>query len=205
MNERDAGLKRRLLDHAVEQHWPDVLIGVRIYIRKFGLSRDRNSDEALARDVLQDAILLALENADKFDPARPARPWILGFALNCLRHARRSEAYERKHIIPVAEIPEVRSAEAESGPLSEDEMFGLLYHSTQSSRPPDGPCLEDLLAPLTDGDRAVLRLHFVHDLRGKDLAAALGMNEGRAWARLSRAKARLRELYQKERTMEGIR
>src|SRR5947209_8150825 len=98
---------RERLHAAIEEHWPDLLTGIQIYVRKFGLSRDPAADDSLARDILQDAILAALQSADKFDSTRPVRPWLLGIALNCLRHACRDRALEQKHVIPVAETAPV--------------------------------------------------------------------------------------------------
>ena len=191
--------KRELLHHAIEDCWQDLLVGIQVYIRKFGLSGSPGGDDALARDVLQDAILSALQRPDRYDPTRPARPWLLGFAINGLRHRRRSLSAERQRVIPVAETAEVMVASRGGRViLSEDEMFSLLYPSTTHSRPPSSETLDEMLEPLPEADQVVLKLHFEQDLRGKDLAAALGVHEGQAWARLSRAKTRLREAYRQE-------
>ena len=55
--------------------------------------------------------------------------------------------------------------------------------------------LEYLLSLVKESDRLVLQLAFINDLKGKDLAAALGISEGSAYTRKHRALTRLKKAY----------
>ncbi len=55
--------------------------------------------------------------------------------------------------------------------------------------------IEELLSLVGEGSRRVLWLAFVQGLKGKALAAKLGIREGSAHVALNRAKTQLREAY----------
>lgn len=189
--------RRQLLTEAIERHWPTLLAGIQVYVKRFGLAEDRPVIEELSREILQDTVVTALQKAGNYNPARQAYPWLLGIALNHIRRLRRTQGYERRHITPVADMPQIRRAtqQSDSGMLSEDEMFDLLYESTAPANSYSQPMLDELLSLVGHSDQEVLKLAFVDGLRGKSLAAELGISEGAAWARLSRAIARLRKAY----------
>ena len=102
-------------------------------------------------------------------------------------------------------MPQIRHAtqQLDSGMLTEDEMFDLLYQSAGQANSHHQPTLEELLSLVKPSDQEVLRLAFVDGLRGKSLAAALGISEGAAWSRLSRAIARLRKAYFQSKQVSG--
>lgn len=189
--------KSQLLGEAIEQHWSDLLVGIRVYIKRFGLAEDRSSVEKLSQEILQDTVATALQRAGNYDPSRPAHPWLLGVAINHIRRWRRTRGYERRHITPVADTPQIRklTQQLDSEMLTEDEMIDWLYYHGQQLGTAGQITFNDLLSLVSDSDQEVLRLAFEGNLRGKSLAAELGISEGAAWARLSRAIKRLREAY----------
>ena len=74
-------------------------------------------------------------------------------------------------------------------------MIDWLYYRDKQLSTAGQTTFDDLLTLVSDNDQRVLRLAFEGNLRGQSLAAELGISEGAAWARLSRAIKRLREAY----------
>jgi RNA polymerase sigma factor (sigma-70 family) len=188
--------KRQLLSEAIEQHWTDLLAGIRVYIKRFGLAEDYPSVEKLSQGILQDTVITALQSPGNYDPSRQACPWLLGIAINQIRRLRRKKSYEDKHVTLAADTSQVRETiQCTGSDLSEDEMIDLLYYHGQQLGTASQTTFNDLLSLVSDSDQEVLRLAFEGNLRGKSLAAELRISEGAAWARLSRATRRLREAY----------
>lgn len=185
--------RKRLLIEAFQEHQQDLLAGIRVYLWQLGVVTNRGSLEERAKELFQDTVITALENPANYDPGRPARVWLLGVAINEIRHFKRRLGLERRLIESVADTPEVHKVTraAASLKLSEAEMFDLLYRRVGASL--GGHTLDELLSVVEESDQRVLGLHFVEGLSGRELGAELRISEGAAYTRLSRAKARLRE------------
>jgi DNA-directed RNA polymerase specialized sigma24 family protein len=182
---------RELLANTIEQEWRHLLSGIRVYVRKFDLATDAAAVDATARDILQDTVATALANSNKYDPRRLPLPWLLGIAINHVRHRRR--VGRRVVAIVDAQLPGKNAGE-DPRPLSTDEMFDRLQHACIDSGA-NRVTAEELLSLVDEDDRQTLRLAFIEGFRGKFLAARLGISEGAAWARTSRALSRLRRNY----------
>jgi RNA polymerase sigma factor (sigma-70 family) len=195
----DAGLeqKRRQLNEAIENDWQNFVGTIQVYVKKFGLARESAEIKTLAQEVLHETIITAHQIADKYELERPARSWLWGIAIKHMQRRQRSKNIEQRHITPIAEMPEVRQAkqQLDSKSLSEDEMFAILYQDNTQSNPLSQLTLNELLALVSPSDQEILTLAFVQDLRGKVLAAELGISEGAANTRLSRVLGRLRDAY----------
>jgi RNA polymerase sigma factor (sigma-70 family) len=197
----DQTQKQRLLCKAIEQDLQQLQRDIQVYVSrvikkfgtKFGKTCDQYSIETVAREILHETIETALKTAEKFDPNRSPHLWLLGIAIKKIQRWQRRQTQESNWITPVAELPQVRQLSSER--LSEDEIFGLLYQSSKLSNPDSQLMLDYLLSLVKDSDREVLKLAFVDDLKGKSLAAALGIKEGAASTKLHRAIARLRQAY----------
>ncbi|WP_341532148.1 sigma-70 family RNA polymerase sigma factor (plasmid) [Nostoc sp. UHCC 0302] len=194
---QDKELKQKLLRKVIEQHYQELLVGIQVYIWKFGFVKERTQVETLVKEILQDTIVIALEKSQNYDINRPALSWLLGVALNVMRKRRREQCYESQHITPITDTPQVRKKIQQLGfeLTSEAEMFEFLHHLPEQSDPYGRLILEELLCLAGDSDREVLRLSFVEGLKGKSLASALNIKEGTAWVRLHRAIVRLRQAY----------
>lgn len=188
---------RQAIRDGIERHWEDLLITARVFVSRFGLADSRNSVESIAREVLHDAIVRALELADRYDPGRPVRPWLSSVLLNVARETRRERRGAGARISTIADAAQRtgRVTETAGAGLSEADLLDLLRS------PQEGPSLtarletDELLSLVGDGDREVLQLAVVEGLRGKALASRLQISEGAAYTRLSRALTRLREAY----------
>jgi RNA polymerase sigma-70 factor, ECF subfamily len=142
--------------------------------RIFRLTYRMAGDEELARDYTQEAFVRAYQRLDQFRGEARFGTWLHAIAvsvtLNGLRRVKRTRERER--------------------PL--DNALAL-------SLPPDTALdLKDRLRKAIDGLPDLYRTVFLmHDLEGyshREIAAALGVAEGTSKARLSRARAKLRDM-----------
>ena len=193
--------KQQLLSQAVQQEWQYLQNTIQIYVirairqsgDKLGNSSDRNFTETVAREIFHETVATALKIARKFDPNRSARSWLLGIAAKKILRWQRQQNQQNQKITPIAELPLARKLKQQNSEgLSEEEILGILYNSSNSSDP---EMLEYLLSLVNDSYRKILKLAFVDGLDGESLAAALGTTPGAAYTKKHRAIAQLRQAY----------
>ena len=147
----------------------------------------------IAKEILHETVETALKKADKFDPNRSPRFWLLGIATKKIQRWQRQQTQQNERITPVAELPQARRIRQQNlEAISEEEILGILYESSNSC---DAEMLEYLLSLVNDSYREILKLAFVDGLDGESLAAALGTTVGAAYTKKSRAIAQLRQAY----------
>jgi RNA polymerase sigma factor (sigma-70 family) len=140
----------------------------------------RRVGSSLADDLAADTFMVAFRSRARYDPSVPdARPWLFGIAANLLRRhwrteRRRLRAYARTGVDPLWD---------ESGDA--DRRVDALRA---------GPALAGALASLSPTEREVLLLFAWADLSYEEISAALGIPVGTVRSRLSRGRARVREL-----------
>jgi RNA polymerase sigma factor (sigma-70 family) len=132
-------------------------------------------------DLAAETFTRAFAVRRRFRPeqSESARPWLFGIATNLVRHHHRAEvrklrAYARTGVDPV--LDDVPDAERR-------------VDASAAARD-----LADALASLRSGERDVLLLFSWADLSYAEIAEALGTEVGTVRSRLSRTRARLREL-----------
>jgi RNA polymerase sigma-70 factor (ECF subfamily) len=131
-----------------------------------------------AEDIVAETFAVAFARWDRFDQARPVRPWLFGIATNVARRHHRDEerklrAYARTGVDPVVAA-------------SDDESVTRLDAQAHQR------LLAQVLADLGAKDRELLLLHAWVDLADEEIASALGIPVGTVKSRLSRLRARLR-------------
>jgi RNA polymerase sigma-70 factor (ECF subfamily) len=129
----------------------------------YALARRLMGGEADAADVLQDAWLRALTRLNQFRRESSLRTWLCGFIVNCCR-----ERYR--------------------GPLFEEAAD----HAARQHPADLRLDLETALASLPQGARAIVVLHDVQGYTHREIAIALGIDEGTSKSQLSRGRAALR-------------
>lgn len=145
-----------------------------------------SGDWATAEDVVSLTFLEAWRLREKLRPEGGSLlPWLLGIATNVLRNAARAA---RRHQAALARVP-VRDAV----PDFADELVGRIEDTEQLA------AAQRALAALRRSDREVFMLCVWSGLDYAAAAEALGVPVGTVRSRLSRARARLRQLAQKER------
>lgn len=193
--------RRRLLGEVIERERRELLNDIAFYLFDFGVDTHREGVAATAREVFQEMVATAFGKVDKYDPNRPAGGWLRGIAINKIHELRR---LQRRELTLVGDSEPVRRAVSgnKAKALSEAEMFDLL--SPPAGRlPAPTPSREELLALVGEADREVLHLRHFEGLDGKELAARLGLSEGAAYQRLSRARNRLRQALQGDNKTSG--
>jgi RNA polymerase sigma-70 factor (ECF subfamily) len=121
--------------------------------------------DADAADALQEAWTRALPRLATFRGESALRTWLCGFVVNCCRERFRGPLFEE---IVDRDVGEQRS-------ISDQTLD-----------------VERALSSLAPGYRAVLVLHDVEGYTHREIAEALGIDEGTSKSQLSRGRAALR-------------
>jgi RNA polymerase sigma factor (sigma-70 family) len=121
---------------------------------------------------------------DRYDPARPALPWLLAIATNVLLERRRANFRDRR------QLPETDLADGEA--LLENL---LSISDTASDADSDRQAVQAILSELPAEIRALLEARFVQGLDGPALAERLGISHGAARVRLCRALQQFRKRW----------
>jgi len=137
-------------------------------------------DADAAQDVAQDAFVRAYQQLDRFDPARPFRPWVLHITRNLARNHRRSLA---RYLAAVqrlfVNVPHT-AASAESEQFQQQEARALW----------------EAIRRLPDQEQEVIYLRFMLALSVRETAEVLNIPPGTVKSRLSRALRRLKGVVQ---------
>lgn len=141
----------------------------------FRLLHRMTRDEELARDLTQDTFVRVFERGDQFSGTGSLKGWVFQIAANLVRErartrGRRAELLERE------------------GPLLDTAT------RDESSRVESRLVLDDALEALPEEQRSALLLYEVDGYTHAEIGEMLGVAEGTSKARVSRAKAALREL-----------
>jgi RNA polymerase sigma factor (sigma-70 family) len=130
-----------------------------------------------AEDVAAATFATAYNNWERYDPARPVRPWLYGIAANLVRHHWRNErrmlrAYARTGVDPVFS--------------ADDEVVERVDAQVRRRE------LAAALAELRTQDREILLLRAWAELSDSEIAAALSLPLGTVKSRLHRTRERVR-------------
>lgn len=150
---------------------PGDLIAMRRYAR--ALTRDEQD----ADDVVQDAILRAIERERSFKPEFSRRRWLLAIVHNVFISSKRREAAEARRNDRFAET-------LERNPDLEQEQRARLSR------------IASAYAGLSEQHRAVLHLIAVEGLSYQEVADVLDVPIGTVMSRLSRAREALKQREQ---------
>lgn len=137
-------------------------------------ARALSRDHVVADDVVQDAVMRAIERRDQFQPDRSRRRWLLAIVHNVFISAKRREAAETRRNLAFAQI-QIDHADPEQ------EVRADLIQVARA------------FADLPDHQRAVMHLTVVEGLSYQESADLLGIAVGTVMSRLARARATLRQ------------
>jgi RNA polymerase sigma-70 factor, ECF subfamily len=140
-----------------------------------------DTDEA--RDAAQEAFIRAFRALDRFDSARPLRPWLLRITRNLVYNRRRAvgrylAALQR--LVRLAPEPVFAPAPDETLP---QENSQLLWQAVRR---------------LNSADQEIIYLRYFLELSVAETAEAAGIAPGTVKSRLSRALERLRQVVERE-------
>lgn len=147
-------------------------------VRLYGFLLRRVHDRALADDLFQESFLAVFRARRTWKPDRPFRPWLFRIAVNAARDRDRRD--RRK------------PAEAPLEEIGGERPLDLRLSVTD--RVETRIRLEQALSRLPEHFREAFLLGVVEGLDHNELAAVLDITPANARARVSRARAKLREL-----------
>ncbi len=200
-NSADSTYRQTVVSEAVEEYASDVQTDIRFYLLKFGNSYERQNLPERVAEIWQETVVEALQSAHNFDPTKPARPWLRIIAVRRVQKSW-SENKQRGEIFTDAEqTAAVKSRLANGEKLSETETLDLAAAAGAVEKfLRQTPDIEEILSVLPDSDdREILRLRYVENLRGADLAKAVGAaSAGAAQKTAVRALHKLREAHQQK-------
>lgn len=140
----------------------------------------RTGNRETAQDLLSMVFLEAWRRRDKELPSDKVLPWLYGIATNVVRHQHRSE---RRYAAAMSRLPTTRTEEDFAGAADEHLDYERQAQEALSR-----------LRVLPRREQEVFVLCIGMELSYEDAALALGLPVGTVRSRLSRARARLREL-----------
>ena len=184
----DAAKKQLLIAFLTENTAP-LLGTLRSYVQRMGLARGEEVS-AVALEILQEAVVEALNHADRFNPAGQPMAWLLGIAVNVIKRKKAELAKRARRETSITDLS-VRQEE----PLSEGELFDQVASCTLAGPEQDIEANEQassLLSLVSSEDQRILRLAFLYDCEREALAEQLGISPVAARVRLHRALSRLR-------------
>jgi RNA polymerase sigma-70 factor (ECF subfamily) len=134
-------------------------------------------------DVVQATFLLVVSASRRFDGRASARAWLLGLAINAVRHHRRSLRRLTDRLVQFAREPRAQTV------ASADEVFAAKEAASRAQR---------AIQRLPDKKRSVFLLVAVEGVSCEQAAAALGIPLATVWTRLHHARRELHRLLDEE-------
>lgn len=131
-------------------------------------------DEELARDLTHDTFVRVFERADQYAGTGALKSWVFQIAVNLARQRART-VRRRAELLARERVAFERSSPGAAGPVEARLV------------------LEEALARLPEEQRTALLLYEVDGYTHAEIAEMTGVAEGSSKARVSRAKAALRE------------
>ncbi|MBV9711960.1 MAG: sigma-70 family RNA polymerase sigma factor [Ktedonobacteraceae bacterium] len=181
--------KKQLLIAFLSENTAPLLGTLRSYVQRMGLAGGEEVP-SVALEVLQEAVVEALNHADRFNPAGQPMAWLLGIAVNVIKRKKAELAKRARRETSITGLS-LRQEE----PLSEGELFDQVASCTLAGPEQDIEANEQassLLSLVSSEDQRILRLAFLYDCEREALAEQLGISPVAARVRLHRALSRLR-------------
>jgi RNA polymerase sigma-70 factor (ECF subfamily) len=169
---------------AIESDYRSLERAVRLLVlRTTGPLRDHEID-GIIHETINETWIRAVRTEHRFDPARPALPWLLAIATNVLLERRRANYRDRRQL-------------NETDLTANDALLETMrsVSDTAADANFDRQAVQAILADLPDGTRSLLEARFMQGLDGPALAKRLGISHGAARVRLCRAMQQFRERW----------
>ncbi len=144
-------------------------------------------DRQAAEDVLQESAAAAFGSFDRFQPGTNFRAWMFAFVARTALHWNRRSGREAT----LALFPEPAAGDLPEALALEEAYEGLLADPSRIPAAIEGS-LAGSLASLSDGERSVLLLRAIGDLKYREIADILGCPLGTVMGSLSRARSKMR-------------
>jgi RNA polymerase sigma-70 factor (ECF subfamily) len=148
----------------------------------YTLFRRAIGDAQRARDLLQDTLLDAWRNVERYDRSRPLAAWVFRIGQNRLRNFLRRQELEHAHVRP----------------LGSDHAGGQPGPEVASLRRERHELLEEALLRLPPDQRLATILRYQEAWSCSEIGEALDMTPNAVSIQLHRARRRLRALLEQK-------
>lgn len=178
------------LKQYLAQESEDLLKSLRLYVWRGGLAEGTAVPDKAAA-LLNEVVVEALNHADRFQPDRQPKAWLLGIAANLIRRRQTAVAKQMKREPLVNDL-------ANPQYLTDDELFDRLTAVHTPS--PEGEyemneMVTAVLSHLSLEEQRIITCAILLEMDGKALAQTLGLKPGTARMRLHRALNHLRQIW----------
>ena len=143
--------------------------------RVFALARRMTGDESAACDCTQTAFIRMFDKLHTFKGQSRLSTWVHAVAVSIVLQWRRDTARRRQREMPLESIEEL--------PAQASERAGLIDESIRRA-----------IDALSTTYQTIVVMHDIEGYTHEEIGAALGITAGTSKVRLSRARAKLREL-----------
>ncbi|HMN15448.1 MAG TPA: RNA polymerase sigma factor, partial [Bellilinea sp.] len=198
-------LAQQAVMEAIQADLGELQSSIGVYVRKFDLLMSGETYQDVFNELLHETIAAALESADRLKPGQPVIAWLRVIAMNKAREMVRRQIRIRERV----ESIDVASKRRQPGRVSpetyqetekipdEEKLDAILYRSSKRDLLVGEAytSFEELLSLVDDKDAEVLELIYFHGLHNVEVAAELGISEGAANVRVSRARSHLKKNY----------
>jgi len=147
-------------------------------------------DRRDAEDIVQQAMLIAIEKNNEFESESHFIGWLAGIVRNCALNHRRKSARRKTQPTDPADMVAVETGGAPASPVNRE---------TGNLKPLQGSFddrMKSALQQLTPKARSCLLLRTVEGLDYKEISLLMDMPEGTAMNLVHRSKKKLREILQ---------
>ncbi len=141
-----------------------------------------------SEDLTQDAFLRAYRHLDRYDPARPFRPWLWTIGIRLALHAIARKG--RKNVSLDRDVPELDGGGRQEGPWFADDRSREQLDERLLRRD-----LMDALEEMEPQYSAVLILRVLEERSYEEISEILGIPKGTVMSRLFRARQQLKERF----------
>ncbi len=141
-------------------------------------------DEDAALDIQQDTFVFAWSHMDQLSDPAKVRPWLRSIAVNRARTVLRKMS-------PVL-FTELENDEGEGLPEQAD-LSPEASPELQLERKETAQLVSEILAELSDGQRAAVAMYYYEQMPAKEIAEALGVNVGTVKSHLARGKKKIED------------
>ncbi len=189
----------------IQANLMELQSSIGVYVRKFHLLMSGETYQDVFNELLHETIAAALESADRLKPGQPIIAWLRVIAMNKAREMMRHQIKIRERVESIDAAAKRKQAgkvlpenyqDMEKIP-DEEKLDAILYGSSKRDllMGETYNTFKELISLVDQKEAKVLELVYFHGLNNIEVAAELGISEGAANVRISRARSNLKKKY----------